>query len=57
MLKTLLKDVVDVDPETDEAKRITTKVGKPAGKFNVFTDVSLQCDIRICRMIMDINIY
>ena len=46
MLKTLLKDVVDVDPESDEAKRITTKVGRPAGKFDVFQDgVSLQCDI------------
>ena len=45
MLKTLLKDVVKVDPESDEAKRITTKVGRPAGKFDVFQDVSLQCDI------------
>ena len=45
MIKGLLKEVVKVDPESDEAKRITTKVGRPAGKFDVFQDVSLQCDI------------
>ena len=42
MIKGLLKEVVKVDPESDEAKRITTKVG---AKFDVFQDVSLQCDI------------
>ena len=45
MIKGLLKEVVKVDPESDESKRITTKVGRPAGKFDVFQDVSLQCDI------------
>ena len=45
MINELMK-AVDLDPKKDdELKRITTKVGRPAGKFDVFQDVSLQCDI------------
>ena len=45
MLNTLLKNVVDLDKEDNDVKRLNTKVCKPSGKFQTFQDVELQCDI------------
>ena len=36
---------VGIDPEDIDTKRITTKVDKPNGKFQVFQSVALQCDL------------
>ena len=41
MQKRLLKKVVHLDPDSDNAKRLNTRVGAPKGKFQTFQDVCI----------------